>query len=463
MSKGKIPIIMKSNSIFNILKGSERSVKAKRNILEMFLLKGGNILIGLMMVPLTINYVDSENYGIWLTLSSMVAWMSFFNIGLNNGLKNKLCEAFANNDYYMGKKYVSTTYALLFIILIPLMILLLFVVPYVDWYSLLNVSETIGKSLLASICILVVYFSLNFILSTIDVVLQADQNPAYGSLLNFIQQLVSLAIIGVLTLTTKGDLLNLCIALCAAPLLISCFFNVFLFTGKYKRIAPSFSAIDFKVVPSLLNLGLKFFVIQIAGIVQYQMSNFLILKYIGASEVTTYNIAYRYISVLWMVWSIMTTPLWAAVTDAIAKEDYEWIENVQKRYLKLLFLFTIVGVVMVVVSPIVYNMWIGNKVQIPLVLTAFVYIYIWVMMFGNVYVSILNGAGRLNLQMYSCLVSPLVFIGVFFMCSRMMDLGVISVLLASIVSNFNGYIVAPVQCRIFLKRMQLQKENSVCK
>ena len=49
MSKGKIPIIMKSNSIFNILKGSERSVKAKRNILEMFLLKGGNILIGLIV------------------------------------------------------------------------------------------------------------------------------------------------------------------------------------------------------------------------------------------------------------------------------------------------------------------------------------------------------------------------------------------------------------------------------
>lgn len=452
MSKGKIPIIMKSNSIFNILKGSERSVKAKKNILEMFLLKGGNILIGLLMVPLTINYVDSENYGIWLTLSSMVAWMSFFNIGLNNGLKNKLCEALANNDFFMGRKYVSTTYALLFIIFIPLMMLLLIVVPYVDWYSLLNVSESIGKSLLASICILVVYFSLNFILSTIEVVLQADQNPAYGSLLNFIQQLISLVIIGVLTLTTEGDLLNLCIALCAAPLFISCIFNVLLFTGKYKRIAPTFSGIDFKVVPSLLNLGLKFFVIQIAGIVQYQMSNFLILKYIGASEVTIYNIAYRYISVLWMVWSIMTTPIWAAVTDAIAKEDYEWIKNVQKRYLKFLFLFTVVGVVMVVISPIVYNIWIGDKMVIPSILTAFVFVYIWVMMFGNVYVSILNGAGLLNLQMYSCLVSPLVFIGVFFVCSNMMDMGIISVLIASILSNFNGFLVAPMQCRQFIKK-----------
>ena len=60
--------------------GSERSAKAKKNIIEMLFLKGGNILIGLLMVPMTINYVDSENYGIWLTLSSMVAWMSFFNI-----------------------------------------------------------------------------------------------------------------------------------------------------------------------------------------------------------------------------------------------------------------------------------------------------------------------------------------------------------------------------------------------
>lgn len=83
--------------------GSERSAKAKKNILEMLFLKGGNILIGLLMVPMTINYVDSENYGIWLTLSSMVAWMSFFNIGLNNGLKNKLCEALAVEDFKLGE------------------------------------------------------------------------------------------------------------------------------------------------------------------------------------------------------------------------------------------------------------------------------------------------------------------------------------------------------------------------
>ena len=106
--------------------GSERSVKAKKNIIGMLFFKGGNILIGLLIVPMTINYVDSENYGIWLTLSSMVAWMSFFNIGLNNGLKNKLGEALAKGDLLLGKKYVSTTYALLCLIFIPLMFIFLF-------------------------------------------------------------------------------------------------------------------------------------------------------------------------------------------------------------------------------------------------------------------------------------------------------------------------------------------------
>ena len=105
-------------------KGDDRTLKVKKNILLMLLYKGGSILISFLLVPLTINYVDSECYGIWLTLSSMIAWMSFFDIGLNNGLKNKLAEALAKNDFTLGQKYVSTTYAILALIFIPLMILL---------------------------------------------------------------------------------------------------------------------------------------------------------------------------------------------------------------------------------------------------------------------------------------------------------------------------------------------------
>ena len=145
-------------------RGNERSVKAKKNVACMVVYKGISILAGLLLVPMTINYVDSENYGIWLTLSSMIAWMSFFDIGINNGLKNKLAEALATKNYELGRKYVSTTYAILSLIFIPLMLIIIPLAQFVDWPNILNVSAENSEGLLESISITIAYFCLNFIL-----------------------------------------------------------------------------------------------------------------------------------------------------------------------------------------------------------------------------------------------------------------------------------------------------------
>ena len=72
-------------------------------------------------------------------------------------------------------------------------------------------------------------------------------------------------------------------------------------------------------------------------------------------------------------------------------------------------------------------------------------------MFGTVFVNILNGAGKLNLQMYSCLISPIGFLGVFYICNNIYELGVVSVIIASTLSNFNGFLIAPIQCRFYLR------------
>ena len=154
-----------------LYKGNKRSVKMKKNILLMLFLKGGSILAGLLLIPLTLDYVDSETYGIWMTLSSMVAWIHFFDIGINNGLRNRLTEALANGDFKLGKEYVSTTYAILTFIFIPLMIILLIITPYINWNNLLNLN--LKSNLLIPICIIIIYFCLNFIFSTINTIILA--------------------------------------------------------------------------------------------------------------------------------------------------------------------------------------------------------------------------------------------------------------------------------------------------
>lgn len=430
---------------------NERSQQTKVNILKMLFLKGGNILIGFMLVPMTINYVDSETYGIWLTISSMVAWISFFDIGINNGLKNKLTEALAKNDIEMAKAYVSTTYAILSAIFIPLMVVLIAAAPLINWQSLLNINTVDASTLLYSVCIVLGYFCINFILSTINVVLLADQKPADVSLRSFLQQILSLVVIYGMTKLIPGSLPNLCIALCLCPLALTLIFNLTLFRSRYKEIAPSVSAIDFSLSPGLLKLGVQFFIIQIAAIVQYQMINFFIIHYFGATEVTAYNIAYKYFNVTYMVWGILTTPIWAAVTDAITKQDYKWIANTTKKYLMLLSLFVAGSFILLLISPFAYNLWIGDSVQIPYNLSAWVMIYNIVFMFGSIFVNILNGASILRVQTISSLISPIVFIGASMLLIQL-GFGVISIIIAAIVSNFYGLVLAPLQYIKFIKR-----------
>ncbi len=432
-----------------IFAGHERSIKAKKNILAMLLIRGGNILIGFLLVPMTISYVDSERYGIWLALSSMVAWMQFFDIGINNGLKNKLTEAIAKNNYIMARKYVSTTYVILIMIFLPLMTVLLLLAPIVNWNNLLNITNT-NESLIIPVVIIIAYFCINFILSTINIVLLADQRPADSSFRQFLQQLLTLGIIYILTLTTKGSLTNLCAGLCASPLIVILIFNFTLFRGRYKSIAPSFHYVDFKVAPDLMKLGIQFFIIQIAGIIQYQMINFLIIRYYGAVEVTDYNVSYKYFSVLVMIWGILTTPIWAAVTDAVAREDFQWIKNTMRKYQHAFMLFVILGIVMLLVSQWVYDLWVGNAVDIPFTLSLWVMLYNFVLMFGSIYVLILNGSGQLKIQTYASLISPVIFLLSFFLLKHN-GVGVYSILISAIMANFNGLILAPFQCYFYLK------------
>ena len=431
--------------------GSERTVKAKKNIVILTIYRGLSIAITLLLVPITLGYVDSETYGIWLTLSSIVGWISFFDIGLNNGLKNRLAESIANGSVELGKKYVSTTYAVLALVFIPLMIILLFVVPHIDWNSLLKIDAVDNNGLIVSISILLTYFCINFILSTVNVVITAHQEPAEAALIGMIQQILSLIVIYILTIITKGSLIKLCLGLCISPLVVITLFNWLSFNGKYKQYSPSVKYVDFQKVPDLLKLGVKFFIIQIAGIVQYQMVNFLIIRNFGADDVTSYNIAFKYFNALYMIWGILITPIWVAVTDAATRNDFNWIRNMKNKYLKYYLLFVSIAVLMFVVSGFVYELWVGEKVYIPTILSLWVLIYFVIVMFGSIYVSILNGLNELNIQTIACCISPFVFLGIFeFLVDQ--GLGVYAVLIASILANFNAFLLAPVQTHVFLSK-----------
>ncbi len=110
--------------------GHERTVRINKHVIATFMLKGVSIIVSLLLVPLTIHYINPTQYGIWVTLSSVISWIAFFDVGLGNGLRNKLAEALAVGDEQLARKYISTTYAVLAMIMSGIYLLFLLSIPW---------------------------------------------------------------------------------------------------------------------------------------------------------------------------------------------------------------------------------------------------------------------------------------------------------------------------------------------
>ncbi len=432
--------------------GHERTARANKNIITSFLIKAASITISLVVVPLTLNYVNPSRYGIWLTLSSIVAWFSFFDIGITHGLRNKFAEARAKNDDESAQIFVSTTYGILAIVFISVWLLFLLVNPFLDWADLLKLSSEFNDDVSKLAIIVFTYFCMQFVLRTINTIISADQEPSQAALISVIGQLVSLIIIVILVKTTEGSLVKLGLALCAAPLLALIGANIFFFRGKYKAFRPKWSKVKFSHAKSLFNLGVVFFVIQIAGLVQFESANIIISRNFGPEEVTNYNIVFKYFGILSMGFMIFLTPFWSAATEAYVKNDIAWIKNSMKKYNILNIGFVVIGAVMLLLSSYMYDLWLGeDTVQIDFSLSMWGLVFFLVSIFGSKYVSFLNGISALRLQFWSSVVSPILYIVITLLLINY-QMGVHALFIASVIANFNAFILAPIQYHMIINK-----------
>lgn len=427
-------------------KGHVRSIKAKKNILASIAIKGCSVAISLALVPLTINYISPSGYGIWLTLSAIVSWFSFFDIGMTQGLRNKFAEATAKNDTASAQSYVSTAFAVIAIIFSGVWLLFLVVNQFLDWSQILGVEQSMRGEISMLATIVFTYFCLQFVLRIVTTIITADQQPAKASVIDMLGQLLALIIIFVLVHTTSGSLIHLGLALCIAPLVVLVVANLYFFRGPYKVFQPSVTKVNLSHAKGLFGLGAVFFVIQLSGIIQYETANLIISRNFGPSEVTSYNIVFRYFGILNMVFAIFLTPFWSASTEAFLNKDMEWIRNSMQKYNWLNMALMLAGTVMLLFSEQVYSLWLGKgTVEIDFMLSFWGFMFFAVSMFGSKYVSLLNGISALRLQFLSCLVSPFIYILTVLILIKYYNMGVYSVFIGAIIANFNAFILAPIQ------------------
>lgn len=396
-------------------------------------MKGSSIAVSLILVPMTLEYVSSEIYGVWLTLSSVIHWLSFMDVGFSLGLKNRLAEALAKGNYVRGKSLVSTTYFMMVAIFVPLSIALVVVSPSVEWCDLLNINQAYHSEVLHTVQLLFVFIAMQMIVNVLVAVSAAYQQVALSSSFNVVGQILALISIFVMTKFLPSSLPNLTLAYSLMPIVVTFIFSLVLYNGRFKTISPTICAVNFKYVKDLWNLGAKFFVIQVQVIVLYQTTNFLISYLDGPEAVTQYNIAYKVLNVAAMTFTIILGPLWPAFTDAYTKNDYVWMNRI---YRKMCFMYCGVFVaisVIMLLSPYIYQFWVDDKVSVPFLLTMTVAVYIVIQCWNSLQVLLINGIGTVKLQTYVTLVGLIFHIPLSLFLGRLF--GVIGVIISMCAIN----------------------------
>lgn len=433
---------MKKGLSFSLLKefftkGDERSLRAKKNITISFICKGITILINFLIVPLTLGYVGKIEYGIWMTISAFIQWFAFFDVGLGNGLRNKMAEALAKNKLETARIYISSVYAIISGIAILLGIAFFISASFISWNKVLNTDILPNQELMSIVLIIFFFFCLGFVLNLLTSVLHALQRNALNDIINLIAQILGLILVLILVKTTHGSLFYLCLLYGSKTVIVMLLASFVLFSRSLKHLKPGIKYVNIREAMPLLNLGVMFFIGQILYLIVNQTSVILVAQFFGPSDVTTFSLAVRYMSITSMVYLMFLAPFLTAFTEAYTKNETGWIKNILHRINQIWLLISLATVGLIFLQKVFFRFWVGNAVTVPLTLTIGLALSGIIASWGATYSLFLNSIGKLRIQIYLLGIQAILFIPLSLLFYRL-GLGLVSTVVAQIIFNVSN-------------------------
>jgi O-antigen/teichoic acid export membrane protein len=437
---------------------SARSKSVIANISLSFISKIVSIAISFLLVNITIKYLGSEQYGIWMTLLSIISWATFFDIGLGNGLRNKLTEAISVNNIKDAREYISTAYASLTGIIVVILVAVTIIIPNINWNKVFN-SEVINNSKFINlISIVLCFFLINFVLSLYNQLFYAFQQAALTGIGQLLFNLITLTNIIVLNKIREKNIIYLGVSYGLAMVVSSALLTLYFFT-KNKEFLPRLRYIKVSKIKSILGIGIKFFIIGIAGIVIFTTDNIVITQVLGPEHVTVYSTILKLFNTIIMGHTIVVTPLWSAYTQAYINGDIKWIKRTLGKLNLLMLPITLCVIIFIWISERFLRAWIGENIIIPKYLITFMAIYAIIAVWNNIYAYFLNGINALNVQMYSSIFGAIINIPLSVLFSGYFGLGSSGVILGTIISLSIFSILGPIQAFQLIK---LKENESTC-
>jgi O-antigen/teichoic acid export membrane protein len=403
-----------------------------------------------------IHYLGQEQFGVWSTLLSIMSWIVFFDLGVGNGLRNKVAEALAKNDTEEAAMYIASGYSLIGLIAFIMWLLVTGISFFVPWQSVFNTNAISEGTLRLTVQVVVLFIIFNFWIGLISSILGAMQKTAMNGLGKLISNLLALLFVFFLTKTTDASITYLALSYGISLIVANIALSWWLYQGHPDLLPKPY--LDKQHISPLLSVGMQFFIIQIAGLVIFTTDKILITQLLGPEYVTQYDVVFRLFNLISGVHMLISTPLWSAYTDAYHRSDLVWIKRMFHKQLMIfvgiIFAIFIMGLL---IKPIV-ALWIGHEIAVSFSLISSIGLFVLVSTWNNIYAMFLNGIGKIKLQLYMAVIAMLINIPLAIYFVKCLGLGLSGVVLATVISLLLPAIAVTIQVNQIIR---VQTKDSV--
>ncbi|MEK7405092.1 MAG: lipopolysaccharide biosynthesis protein, partial [Acidobacteriota bacterium] len=311
----------------------ERYRRILMSALTSLLGRGISIPISLLTVPLTIQYLGTERFGVWMTVSSAVAMLGFLDLGIGQGLLNAVAEADGKQDRARARLCVSSAFCLLFLVAAAVLVLFWVAYPFTPWHRIFNVASQIGRREAGpTAAVLVACFAASLPLSVVRHVQLGHQEGFANDLWNSAGQLLGLGLV-LCAIALQAGLPWLVAALAGAPHLASIGNWAVQFGGPRRWLSPAWSLARLDTARELVRTGLCFTGVSLCAAFAVAADNLIIAHALGSEAVAQYAVPFRLFATGSMLLTMLIMPLWPACTEACARGDYAWLRQTTRRAL----------------------------------------------------------------------------------------------------------------------------------
>ena len=396
-----------------------------KNVFAAFLIKGGALVISLLSTPLFLRFFSDDKavLGVWYTLLSILTWFVTFDLGIGNGIRNRLVNAFAKKDDIEARKIISSGLFANALITLVLMVIGFVLISVLDLNDILNISSSVVSAVVLrrSACVVFVAIMLRFLATVISSVFYAIQKSFVNNFLTLISSILQLLFVLLFSFGTSEDaLFYLAVGYLITANLPIFSAGVFVFCTSLRSCAPRIKCVDKEHIRLVMGVGSVFFICQIMYMLIMNTNEALISNLFGPEYTTDYTFYYKLTALVASVLTLAMTPIWSVVTKAIAEKNYLWT---QKLYgvLKLVGLGAVVLEFLLIpfLQPIM-NVWLGeNSIAIDYGTAVAFACFGGVFIYTGILSTVVCGMARMKLQTISYCIAVTMRFGLIFLLAKM--------------------------------------------